>query len=141
MLPKNSKKINKITRNKDPRGSIISLVDEKVNNISIITSLAKTIRSNHLHNKDWHYMYVLEGKMEYFYLKNNIIYLIKLKKGDLVFTPPKELHATYFPIKTKLIVASKNRRDQKTYEKDTIRKIIINFKNLKLVKKNAKKII
>ena len=140
MLPKYSKKITKIVRDNDLRGSIVSLVDDRVNNISIITSLKKTIRSNHFHKKDWHYMYVLEGRMEYFFKKNNSNYFINLKKGDLVFTPPNEIHATYFPIKTILIVASKNARDKKTYEKDTTRVEFIDINNVRSIKRNAKKI-
>lgn len=85
-------------------------------------------------------MYVLEGVMEYFFFSKNRIFYIKLNKGDLVFTPPKELHATYFPVKTVLVVASKIKRDKNTYEKDTVRKKFIDFKNLKLIKKHAKKI-
>ena len=135
-----SKKINKIIRNKDKIGSIISLVDTKVNNISIISCFGKSIRSNHFHKKDWHYMYILDGVMEYFFMKNKKIFYIKLKKNDLIFTPPKELHATYFPIKTTLLVASKNKRDKKTYEKDTVRKKFIDFKNLKSIKSHAYKI-
>ena len=139
-LPNISKKINKIIRDKDSRGSIISLVENKINNISIITSNAKSIRSNHLHKKDWHFMYVLKGIMEYFFMKNKNIFFIKLKKGDLVYTPPKELHATYFPVKTTLLVASKNKRDKKTYENDTIRKKLIDYKNYKSIKFYARKI-
>ena len=141
MLPNTSQKIKKIIRSKDARGSIISIVEEKTNNISLINCKSKTIRSNHLHKKDWHFMYILDGKMDYFFVKKNKIFFIKLKKGDLVFTPPKELHATYFPVKTILLVASKNRRDKKTYEKDTVRKKLIDFNNIKSIKANAKKII
>ena len=140
MLPNVSKKIKKIIRSEDSRGSLISIVDEKINNISIITSFSNSIRSNHFHKKDWHYMYVLEGAMEYFFVNKNKIFYIKLNKGDLVFTPPGELHATYFPIKTVLVVASKNKRDQNTYEKDTVRKKFIDFKNLKSIKNHAQKI-
>jgi hypothetical protein len=75
----------------------------------------------------------------FFYQKKKIYYT-KLKKGDLVFTPPKELHATYFPIKTTLLVASKNKRDKKSYEKDTVRKKFIDLKNIKSIKNYAKKI-
>jgi hypothetical protein len=85
-------------------------------------------------------MYVLEGIMEYFFVKKEKIFFIKLRKNDLIFTPPKELHATYFPEKTVLLVASKNKRDKKTYEKDTIRKKFIDFSNLKSIKANAKTI-
>ena len=112
MLPIKSQKIKKLIRSKDSRGSIVSLIDEKTNNISIIRCNAKTIRSNHLHKKDWHFMYILDGAMEYFFMNKKKIFFMKLKKGDLVFTPPKELHATYFPQKTTLLVASKNKRDR-----------------------------
>lgn len=140
MLPSISRKIKKIIRSKDSRGSITSIVDEKINNISLITCFSNSIRSNHFHKKDWHYMYVLEGSMEYFFVNKNKIFYIKLNKGDLVFTPPRELHATYFPIKTILLVASKNKRDKKNYEQDTIRKKFIDFSNLESIKANAKKI-
>ena len=140
MLSLKSKKIKKIIRSQDIRGSIVSIVEEKTNNISIINCNCKTIRSNHFHKKDWHFMYILDGVMEYFFINKNKIFFMKLKKGDVVFTPPKEIHATYFPVKTVLLVASKNKRNQKTYEKDTIRKKFIDFKNLKSIKANAKKI-
>jgi hypothetical protein len=140
MLSSKSKKIKKLIRNKDRRGSIVSVVEEKTNNISIINCNSKTIRSNHLHKKDWHFMYILNGIMEYFFINENKIFFMKLKKGDVVFTPPKEIHATYFPVKTVLLVASKNKRDQTTYEKDTIRKKFVDFKNLKSIKANAKEI-
>jgi len=140
MYSTKSKKIKNIIRSKDPRGSILSIVDEQVKNVSIITCLPKTIRSNHSHKKDWHYMYVLEGIMEYFFVIKNKTYFMKIKKGENVFTPPRELHATYFPVKTVLLVSSKNPRDKKTYEKDTIREELIDLKNYKSMKKSAKKI-
>jgi oxalate decarboxylase/phosphoglucose isomerase-like protein (cupin superfamily) len=140
MLSTKSKKLNNIIRSKDSRGSILSIVDEKVNNVSIITCLPKSIRSNHWHKKDWHYMYVLEGVMEYFFVIKNKIFFMKIKKGDNVFTPPKELHATYFPVKTVLLVSSKNPRDKKTYEQDTVREKLIDLNNYKSIKKSAKKI-
>jgi hypothetical protein len=140
MYSTKSIKIKNITRSKDWRGSILSIVDDQVKNVSIITCLAKTIRSNHSHKKDWHYMYVLEGIMEYFYVIKNKIYFMRIKKGENVFTPPRELHATYFPVRTVLLVSSKNPRDKKTYEKDTIREKLIDLKNYKSMKKSAKKI-
>lgn len=140
MFSTKSKKIKNIIRSKDTRGSILSIVDEQVKNVSIITCLPRTIRSNHSHKKDWHYMYVLEGLMEYFFVIKNKIYFLRIKKGENVFTPPRELHATYFPVKTVLLVSSKNRRDKKTYEKDTLRKKLIDLDNYRSIKKSAKKI-
>jgi quercetin dioxygenase-like cupin family protein len=140
MISTKSQKIKNVIRSKDSRGSILSIVDEKVKNVSIITCLPKTIRSNHSHKKDWHFMYVMEGVMEYFFVSKNKIFFMKLKKGDNVFTPPRELHSTYFPVKTVLLVSSKNSRDKKTYEEDTIRKKLIDLDNYNSIKKSAKKI-
>ena len=140
MLSTKSKKIKNIIRSSDSRGSILSIVDEKVTNVSIITCLPKTIRSNHSHKKDWHYMYVLEGVMEYLFVSKNKTFFMKIGKGENVFTPPKELHATYFPVKTVLLVSSKNPRDKKTYEQDTVREKLIDLKNYKSIKKSAKRI-
>ena len=75
MLPNVSKKIKKIVRSADARGSIISIIEERTNNISIINCLPKTIRSNHFHKKDFHFMYVLEGIMEYFFVKKKKYFL------------------------------------------------------------------
>ena len=49
------------------------------------------------------------------------IQYLKVRQGDNIFTPDNELHATYFPVTTRLIVSSKFPRDQETYEKDTVR--------------------
>jgi oxalate decarboxylase/phosphoglucose isomerase-like protein (cupin superfamily) len=127
-------------RDKDSRGSILSICDIPCKNVSIINCKENTIRSNHYHKKDYHIMYVVKGEIDYFYktIKGSKIKYLKVKKNDLIFTPPMEVHATYFPKKTVLIVSSKNPRDQATYEKDTVRVELINKKNIKhLLKKNG----
>ncbi len=132
-LFKNSILIKNVQRNKDKRGEILSLVNTGVQNVSIIKCNKNSIRSNHYHLKDWHYMYVLNGKINYFYKKINssIVNYKIIKQGDNIFTPPKEIHATHFPIKTTLIVCSKNKRNKSNYEKDTVRVDFINKNNLK----------
>tara|TARA_Y100000992_G_scaffold251160_1_gene183283 strand:+ start:38 stop:301 length:264 start_codon:yes stop_codon:yes gene_type:complete len=77
-------------------------------------------------------MYVLEGDFDYFFkdLESDEIKYLKVKVGDTIYTPPKEIHACHFPINTKLIVSSKNPRDQETYEADTVRVDFINQDNL-----------
>ena len=131
-LPKQSKLFINDTRDLDDRGEILSIVDTKIQNVSIITSNANTIRSNHFHKKDFHFMYVLEGEIDYFFknLEDNDIKYLKVKQGDTIFTPCLELHATYFPVKTSLIVSSGFPRDQDTYEKDTVRVPFIDKNNL-----------
>ena len=132
MISNKSIIIENISRDQDNRGNILSIVDEQVKNVSIISCNPGSIRSNHFHLKDFHYMYVLEGEIDYFFKKidSEQVEYLKVKKGDNIFTPPMEIHATYFPIKTTLIVSSLNPRDQETYEKDTVRVEFVNENNI-----------
>jgi len=140
ITPTKSRLFKSITRDNDRRGSIISIVDDVVQNVSLITCNAGSIRSNHYHKKDFHYMYVLEGEIDYFYkeLNNDVVHYFKVKKNDIIFTPKNEIHATFFPLNTKLIVSSMLPRDQETYEKDTVRVEFINNNNLQtMLNENA----
>ena len=133
-LPSNSKLFKNIVRSEDSRGNIISIVDQSVSNVSIISCNSNSIRSNHYHKKDFHFMYVLEGKIDYFFKNidenDKTVSYIEVNQGETIFTPKLEIHCTYFPVKTKLVVSSFYPRDQKTYEEDTIRVEFINSDNL-----------
>ena len=135
ITPTKSRLFKSITRDNDIRGSIVSIVDDVVQNVSLITCNAGSIRSNHYHKKDFHYMYVLEGEIDYFYkeLNNDVVHYFKVKKNDIIFTPKNEIHATFFPLRTKLIVSSMLPRDQETYENDTVRVEFINNNNLQFM--------
>ncbi len=131
---KESTLIKNIQRSEDSRGNILSIVDYEVSNVSLIKCNAGSIRSNHYHLTDWHLMYVLHGQIDYFFKgldENSEVKYLRVCEGDNIFTPPNEIHATYFPIETLLVVSSKNPRDQETYEKDTVRVNFINEKNIK----------
>ena len=52
---------------KDDRGFIQSLVNFPMKNLSLISSKKGSVRSNHYHLTDWHYMYVLSGSFDYYY--------------------------------------------------------------------------
>ena len=139
--PEISTLFKSIERDKDKRGSILSIVDTQVRNVSIITCNANVLRSNHYHKKDFHFMYVLHGEIDYFFknIDSKIITYFKVSEGDIIFTPANEIHATFFPIETKLIVSSFLPRDQKTYEEDTVRVDFINNKNINsMIEKHAK---
>ena len=124
--------VENVSRSSDSRGEILSIVDSEISNVSIITCNAGSIRSNHYHLEDFHYMYVLDGEINYFYkeLNSEKIEYLKVRKNQNIFTPPLEIHATHFPVFTKLIVSSLNPRDQETYEKDTVRVDFVNDKNI-----------
>jgi oxalate decarboxylase/phosphoglucose isomerase-like protein (cupin superfamily) len=108
----------------DDRGFIQCLVNVPTRNISLIFSKKGSLRSNHYHKTDWHYMYILSGSMDYYYRSHGHRGEIKkaiFKKGDMIFTPPMEEHATYFPEDTHFLAISRNFRDQEAYEADVIR--------------------
>lgn len=112
----------------DDRGSIQSLVNFPMKNASLITSKRGTVRSNHYHITDWHYMYVLKGSFDYYYRPTGSDAppsVIRVTQGELVFTPPMEDHATVFAEDTELLVVSRNPRDQATYESDVRRVILV----------------
>ena len=138
MLSKESTLVNFTDVHSDTRGSILSIVNEACNNVSIIETTSGSIRSNHYHKKDWHYMMVLEGNLEYFYYSNIFkkVKYINVSPGQIIFTPNLEIHATHFPDKSKLIVVSGFLRDSKTYESDTVRLDFINHDNIEDAKKD-----
>lgn len=111
----------------DVRGNIFKLLDDGKTNIKsvlLITSKARSVRSNHYHKKDAHWLYVISGKMEYY--EKPVAGKGKLKKvvidaGGLVYTPPMAMHATKFLKDSVILALSISSRSQKAYEKDTVR--------------------
>ena len=113
----------------DDRGMIQSLVNFPMKNISLISSKKRAVRSNHYHLTDWHYMYVLSGSFDYYYRPtgtNDALRCVRVKAGEMVFTPPMEDHATVFLEDCDLLAMSRNPRDQEAYEEDVRRVILIN---------------
>jgi len=108
----------------DDRGAIQSLVNFPMKNLSLISSKKGTLRSNHYHVTDWHYMYVLTGSFDYYYRPTGTEAppkVVRLRPCEMVFTPPMEDHATVFLEDTKILVMSRNPRDQQAYEADVRR--------------------
>ena len=108
----------------DVRGSIQPLVDSLMKSAVMIESKAGSLRANHYHKTDWHYCYVIKGKIEYYYKKlnsNEKPQLIVVDKGQMIFTPPLVEHCMKFPVDTLFLTLSRNPRDQETYESDVVR--------------------
>lgn len=111
---------------KEERGNITKLLDDGKTNIKsilLITSKAGSVRSNHYHKKDAHWIYLFSGKMEYYEkpVKGGKIKKAVLGPGDMVYTPPLMIHTTKFPKDTVFLAFSIRSRNQKNYEEDTIR--------------------
>lgn len=109
----------------DVRGQIQNLIlTPGVTSISVITSKAGSVRSNHYHKTDWHYLYVVSGSMEYWERAVDgppPAKPIIVKAGQMVFTPPGELHKTVFLEDTVLMSFAKNVRDHEHHEEDVVR--------------------
>ena len=108
----------------DDRGAIQTLINCQTNNVALITSKKGTVRSNHYHKSDWHYMYMISGSADYYYRPTGSPdepRRILFKKGDLVFTGNMEDHATVFLEDSMLLAMSGHPRDQETYEGDIVR--------------------
>lgn len=110
----------------DERGEMSYLLDEKVKitNVLIITSKKGTVRANHYHQKDSHYCYLLKGEMEYHekdLAKNAKKEKVIVHAGEVVYTPPKKIHAMKFLEDSIFIALTTESRRQDIYEKDIIR--------------------
>ena len=116
----------------DSRGSIQPLVDSIMKSAVMIHSKAGSLRANHYHKTDWHYCYVISGKIKYYHKELNsdkAPELLVVEKGNMVFTPPLVEHCMKFPEDTLFLTLSRNPRDQETYELDVIRTNLIDSSN------------
>tara|TARA_Y100000768_G_C23887787_1_gene638535 strand:+ start:191 stop:577 length:387 start_codon:yes stop_codon:yes gene_type:complete len=111
---------------KDKRGSIADLFYKKnINHVAIIKSKPNTRRGDHYHKKTTQWMYITRGSLEYWYkpLRSKLKPKMKLlKAGDMVETPPYEMHALKIGKNgNEFIVFTVGKRGGKDYENDTFR--------------------
>lgn len=112
----------------DKRGFISRILDQdkvKIRSILIIESKKNTIRGNHYHKKDSHFIYCLNGSFRYFekdvLVSNSKTYSVVLKSGDLVLTKPMFWHQMEFLEKTIFLAFTTETREHDQYETDTVR--------------------
>ena len=111
---------------KDKRGTIMDIFYKKnIQHVAIIKSKPNVRRGDHYHKKTTQWMFITKGSLEYWYksLKSKSKPKMKLlKKGDLVETPPNEMHALKIGKKgNEFIVFTMGKRGGKDYENDTYR--------------------
>lgn len=111
----------------DDRGVIQNILLMPVTSLAVIRSNAKTLRANHYHKTDWHYTYVISGKVLYFErnigdteIPDPVIY----HSDTMFFTPPMKEHCMAFDEPTVIITAAKNVRSHENHENDLVR---VNF--------------
>ena len=115
----------------DNRGQLSHLLPEnlKIKSVVLITSKKGSVRANHYHKKDTHHCYILKGKMEYTYQdmnsKNKKKKTVIVTEGEIIATPPMTGHAMKFLEDSVFLALTTEPRDQKKYEKDTVRITIV----------------
>lgn len=108
----------------DERGVIQPLLGLAVRDVALITSKKGAVRANHYHKTDWHYCYVLRGRLEYLHRPVDSAAPPRvdvISAGQLFYTPPLLEHAMRFLEDTQFIVMSGNPRDPENYESDVVR--------------------
>ncbi len=111
----------------DARGGITKLLDDGstvIRSVLFITSKAGSVRSNHYHKEDAHYIYMISGSMEYYEKPvegEEKVERVIVKAGDIIYTPPMAIHGTRFLEDSTFIALSIKSRHQAAYEQDTVR--------------------
>ena len=108
----------------EPRGYIQLLVEAQMRSALLMSSNKGEIRADHYHLTDWHYLYVLSGRMAYWHRPHddpNPPRLVVVEAGQMVFSPPMVEHRTDFLEDTVCVILSRNPRDQASYEADVRR--------------------
>ena len=120
-LPKNVKvKLSDFFE--DKRGKILNIANILFRSCALIKSKKNSIRANHYHKKDWHYCYVLKGKIAYYHRKHGTKSKPKkiiINKGELFFTPPMIDHAMKFLSYTEFLTLGRGSRSKINYDEDT----------------------
>lgn len=120
-------KITKIKiATKDARGDISDVFyKHPVDHVAIINSKRGVFRGDHYHKLTTQHMYMNKGSLRYYFRKvseeNDKVKSVVVKKGEMVTTPPLEVHALEILEDNQFIVFSEGKRGGKDYESDTYR--------------------
>ncbi len=109
----------------DARGAIQTLVqDKRISSVQVITSKAGSVRANHYHKTDWHYNYLVSGRMRYVYRPAGSTAApasLVVEAGQMVYTPSLVEHAVEYLEDSVFINMTGGPRNQAAYESDLVR--------------------
>lgn len=127
---------------RNANGSILNLGFGAFGGTALIGSAAGSVRSNHYHKTDWHFLYVLRGSVHYYYRPADVKdtdgkkpepSVMIFREGEMFFTPPMMEHAVYSPSATEMISVSKNARRHVDHEADLVRVELLSVEDGRLV--------
>lgn len=110
---------------KDKRGKIVDVFyKDNIDHVAVIDSKAGSLRGDHYHKETVQHMLITKGSLEYWHKPLNSKKRAErevLIEGDLVTTPPFEVHALRIIKDNQFIVFTQGKRGGKDYESDTFR--------------------
>ena len=109
----------------DDRGRIADIFyQENIQHVAIIDSKAGSLRGDHYHKQTTQHMLITKGSLEYWHKpvdSDEPAECEILKEGDVVTTPPNEIHALRILEDNQFVVFTEGVRGGKDYELDTFR--------------------
>lgn len=120
-------KIEGLQSHTDARGSITDVFfNANIHHVAVIKSKPHSLRGNHYHTESTQHILMIKGRMEYWYKpvgSTEPSQMVMVEVGDLVSTPPNEIHALRFldDEETEFVVFSEGPRGGADYESDTTR--------------------
>ncbi len=108
----------------DKRGEMTYLIEgDPIRSVLRITCKKGSIRANHIHTKGSHYSYMEKGSMNYYFRTGmdtkTPVSQIKVKQGEIVYTPPLEAHAMRFLEDSVFLAFTTEKRSKDKYEQDS----------------------
>ena len=126
---------------KDKRGWLKKILDGNFSSCIEVYSKEGSVRANHYHKQDKHFIYIIYGEILYFYrdrVRGAKTRIRLMKKNDLFFTPAMQEHMAYFTQNTHFLAFSSRKRSQFNYEKDLVRINMRDYKEVELEIKRHK---
>ena len=115
-----------LERHEDARGTIADVFyNAQLHHVAVVRSQPGALRGNHYHKESTQHMLMTKGCMEYWYKpvgSSEPSQMVLVEVGDLVSTPPNEIHALrYLDQESEFVVFSEGPRGGSDYEADTFR--------------------
>ncbi len=107
---------------KDERGTITNILQEPCGNVAYITSKRGTVRSNHWHKEDSHWIFVVSGSVQYSQRDldgKNVTHEV-YTAGERFFTPARVVHRVTFLEDSAIVSMSKNPQTEDHHAADCI---------------------
>lgn len=105
-------------------GIIQNLIEQPIGGIAVITSKKDSVRSQHFHLTNWHYLYVIKGSLNYYERDvngENKKGPILFKQGEMFFTPPNKIHKVEFIEDSIILSMAKLSNEKEQHDKDTVK--------------------